>query len=277
MGQDAMIVGDRGRRLVRALVTVAVLAVLYGIASEVGSRHLPRRIWVGVHFVEDVELLPTYASLAEELVFLLRSGLLAQSLAVSTGRVLAGLATGAAVGVPLGFLMAEVRLARWAIEPWATFFRFTPALALLPLYVLWIGPGEGTKIALIATAVAIVMLEGAYAGARGVSPVHLDAGAALGASRALVFRRIVLPAALPAIVVSVRIAVGLAWVTIVVAELIAPEMPSLGYLLALSGAYPRVPAMAIGLATVGLAVFVSDVAVLAAYGRVTRWMRRRDG
>ena len=83
-----------------------------------------------------------------------------------------------------------------------------------------------------------------------------------------------LPAAFPSIFASVRIAAGLAWVTIVVAELIDARMPSLGYLLALAGAYPRVPQMLIGIATVGALVFVFDLAALLLHARATRWMER---
>jgi NitT/TauT family transport system permease protein len=260
----------------RATVSLLVLAVLYGIASEAGSAVLPRRMWLGPHYIENVELLPTYASLGEELVYLVRSGLLPRGAAASSARVLAGLVLGAAVGVPLGLAMARRPWLGHALAPWVVLVRFTPALALVPLAVLWLGTGEASKIVLIALAVAVVTREGAVAGVAGVARVHLDAAAALGAPRGLVLRRIVLPAALPHLLASVRIAVGLAWVTMVVAELIAPEMPSLGYLLALSGAYPRVPTIALGIATIGLLVLASDALTLVFYERATRWMRRRD-
>ncbi|TMA25493.1 MAG: ABC transporter permease subunit, partial [Deltaproteobacteria bacterium] len=90
----------------------------------------------------------------------------------------------------------------------------------------------------------------------------------------LAFRKVVLPLAFPAIFASLRIAVGLAWVTIVVAELIDARMPSLGYLLALSGAYPRVPTMLIALATVGALVLGCYALALALHARATSWMRR---
>jgi ABC-type nitrate/sulfonate/bicarbonate transport system permease component len=109
---------------------------------------------------------------------------------------------------------------------------------------------------------------------RGVPQVYLDAAASLGAGGWLRFRKIVLPAAFPSIFASVRIAAGLAWVTIVVAELIDARMPSLGYLLALAGAYPRVPTMLIGIATVGALVLVFDLLLLLLHARATRWMGR---
>jgi ABC-type nitrate/sulfonate/bicarbonate transport system permease component len=261
----------------RALLALGLLAFLYGVAAEVLAPYLPRRIWLATHYIEDVELLPTYRSLLEEVVFLLRSGILPASVAASASRVLAGLLLGAAVGVPVGLAMGRSQRLEALLDPWVTLFRFTPALALLPLYVGWFGLGEASRILLIATAVAVVTLLGAFQGARQVPRVYLEAARALGASPALTWRRVVLPAALPQIAAGVRIALGLAWLTVVAAELIAPRMPSLGYLLALAGAYPRVPTIVAGLAAMGAVVLLSDAVALALYGRATWWMRRRDG
>ena len=251
-----------------------VLAILYGIASEIGRDRLPNRIWMGSHYVENVQLLPTWRSLAEEGTFLVQSDILASSIAVSATRVLFGIVLGSLVGIAMGLATGWMTRLDSLADPWVTLFRFTPALALLPLYVVWFGYGETPKVLLIATSVAVVTLLGAHLGVRRVPRVYLDAAQSLGASASLVFRKVVLPLAFPAIFAAVRVAVGLAWVTIVVAELIDPRMPSLGYLLALSGAYPRVPAMLIGIATIGALVLVFDLLALLLNARVTRWMRR---
>ena len=193
---------------------------------------------------------------------------------MSAGRVLLGFAVGAAVGLLIGLLTGRAARLDALAGPWVTFFRFTPALALLPLYVVWFGHGETAKVLLIATNVAVVMMIGAHQGVRDAPRVYLDAAASLGAGGMLVFRKIVVPAALPHIVASARIAIGLAWVTIVVAELIDARMPSLGYLLTLAGAYPRVPTMLIAIATIGALVLGFDLLLLWFHGRATRWMRR---
>jgi ABC-type nitrate/sulfonate/bicarbonate transport system permease component len=250
----------------RAIVALLALAVLYGIAAWIGRGRLPERVWVGAHYVENVELLPTLRSLAEEGAFLVESNILAGSVAVSTRRVLAGLV--------LGLLTGWTARGESLVDPWLTLFRFTPALALLPLYVIWFGYGETSKVLLIATNVAVITLMGAHQGVRGVPRVYLDAAASLGAGRWLRFRKIVLPAAFPSVFASVRIAAGLAWVTIVVAEMVDPTMPSLGYLLALAGEYPRVPTMLLALATVGVLVLAFDMLALLLHARATRWMRR---
>ena len=261
-------------RLRRALVALLALIAICGIAAEIGRGRLPDRIWMGSHYVENVQLLPTFGALAEEGTFLLESRILAESIVASSRRVLIGVLLGAVIGILLGLGTGWAARFAYLADPWVTLFRFTPALALLPLYVAWFGYGETSKVLLIATGVAVVALLGAHQGVRGVPRAYLDAAASLGAGKRLVFRRIVLPLALPAILASLRIAIALAWVTIVVAELIDAKMPSLGYLLALSGAYPRVPQMLIALATLAALVLVFDFAVLLLHARATHWMKR---
>jgi ABC-type nitrate/sulfonate/bicarbonate transport system permease component len=261
-------------RVRRGAIGLVGLAVLYVLAAEIGHGRLPDRIWLGAHYVENVQLLPTWRSLVEEGTFLIESNILVDSIAVSTRRVVLGLLLGSIAGILLGLLTGAASRLDALADPWLTFFRFTPALALLPLYVIWFGYGESSKVLLIATNVAVITLLGAHQGVRGVPRVYLDAAAALGADRWLQFRKVILPAAFPAILTSIRVATGLAWVTIVVAELVNAQMPSLGYLLALAGAYPRVPNMMIGLATVGALVLAFDLVALLLHAWGTRWMER---
>ena len=272
-----MVAALRSVSLRRGLLGLLTLAALYGLTAQIASGRLPTTVYMAPHEIEGVELLPTYPSLAEEAVFLARSGILQSSIAVSAGRVLAGLLLGSAVGITLGIGMGWAARLEYVLEPWVVLLRFTPALALLPLYVLWFGLGEPSKVGLIATAVAIVTLQGAHLGVRGIPHVYLDVAAAMAAPRLLVLRRVVLPAALPQILASVRISVALAWVTVVVAELIKPTMPSLGYLVALAGAYPRVPTIVVALAAMAVLVLVSDGLMLGAYRWGTRWMRTQHG
>lgn len=264
----------RAARIRRAIIALAALTALYGIAAQIGQGRLPTRIWMGSHYVDNLKLLPTFSELGEEGAFLLESGILPDSVVASTRRVILGLLVGAIAGILLGLATGWAARLEYLADPWVTFFRFTPALALLPLFVVWFGYGETSKVLLIASSVAAITLLGAHQGVRGVPRVYLDAAAALGAGPALRFRKIVLPLAFASIFASVRVAVGLAWVTIVVAELIDARMPSLGYLLALSGAYPRVPTMMIAIATIGALVLLFDGVALLLHARATRWMRR---
>lgn len=259
----------------RAVLAFAVLAIVYGLTAQIGGQYLPRRVWWIAHHVDDVELLPTYASLVEETSFLIRSGVLPQGVVVSTGRVMTGLLIGVVIGMAGGLAMAWRSRVDDVLSPWVALARYTPALAVLPLYVLWFGTGEISKMLLVATAVSPVMLLGVYQAARSIPRVYLDTATLLGASGGMILRRVVLPGALPAMVASFRIAVGLAWATIVAAELVSPTIPSLGYLLAVAAAFPRVPTIVVGIATIGGLVLLSDAATLGIYRASSRWMPRR--
>src|SRR5260370_8250594 len=83
----------------RALIALGAIALLYGIAAEIGRWALPHRIWMDVHYIENVELLPPYRSLGEEMAFLLESWILPSTIAVSTGRVLCGFVLGPPTGI----------------------------------------------------------------------------------------------------------------------------------------------------------------------------------
>ena len=135
----------------RAVVSLLALAALYGVAAEIGQGRLPDRVWMGAHYVENVQLLPTWRSLYEEGTFLVESKILVSSIAVSTRRVAIGLILGSVAGILLGLLTGWATRLESLADPWVTFFRFTPALALLPLYVVWFGYGEASKVLLIAT------------------------------------------------------------------------------------------------------------------------------
>ena len=204
-----MVAALRPARLRRGLVGLLGLAALYGLAAQIASGRLPTTVYMAPHEIEGVELLPTYSSLAEEATFLVQAGILQSGVAVSTGRVLIGLLLGSAVGIALGLAMGWAAGLEYVLEPWVVLLRFTPALALLPLYVLWFGLGEVSKVGLIATSVAVVTLQGAYQGVRGIPRVYWDSAAALAAPRRLVVRRVILPAALPQILASLRIAIAL--------------------------------------------------------------------
>ena len=146
----------RARRIRRAVVALVALTALYGIAAEIGHGRLPTRLWMGSHYVDNVQLLPTFRSLGEEGAFLLESRILPDSVVASTRRVLLGLLVGSLAGILLGLATGLATRVEYLADPWVAFFRFTPALALLPLFVTWFGYGETSKVLLIAASVAVI-------------------------------------------------------------------------------------------------------------------------
>ena len=125
------------------------------------------------------------------------------------------------VGVPVGLLMGMSLTARSLLDPPIEITRPIPKLALLPLFIIWFGIGELSKIIVIIAALFPLMSISAMQAVRGVSVRKIQAAYALGASRWIVFRRVLLPASLPGIFTGIRVSIGVGVTMLVGAELIA--------------------------------------------------------
>ena len=168
-------------------------------------------------------LLPTPGEVATVGAALARDGSLARNLLVSASRIAAGFALAAAAALALGLAVALYTPARLAVEPVIELVRPIPPLAFLPMFLVWFGLGETSKVAFIAYTTFFPMFVGIAASLLRVDLMLLRATASLGATRGDLVRRVVLPAALPGIVVALRLGFGLAIFVIVGAEFIAAD------------------------------------------------------
>ena len=150
---------------------------------------------------------------------LVRSGELLLAIAQSLSRVFMGFAVASAIGVPLGLLMGSFGSVERNIDPLIESFRPIAAIAVLPLAILWLGTGTSAAVMIVAYAAFFPIVINTVAGAKGVNPTLLRAAATMGLPRLRVIRTVIVPAALPAIGVGLRIAMGVAWTAIVAAEL----------------------------------------------------------
>ena len=139
----------------------------------------------------------------------------------SLKRVLIGFAIGSVLAVPVGFLMGWYRTARVIIDPWIQFFRVIPPLAIIPLAIVTLGIDEKPKVFVIFLAAFLSAVVSTYQGVVSVDRTYINAARVLGASDATIFRRVIIPASTPFILVGFRIGLGSAWATVVAAELIA--------------------------------------------------------
>ena len=161
--------------------------------------------------------LPTHVVTAA--VDLLRSGELPLAILQSLWRVFAGFAVASAIAIPLGLLMGSSRTMERNVDPLVGSFRPIAAIAILPLAILWLGTGTAAAVMIVAYAAFFPIVINTVAGAKGVNPTLLRAAATMGLPRLRVIRTVVVPAALPAIGVGLRIGMGVAWTAIVAAEL----------------------------------------------------------
>lgn len=150
-----------------------------------------------------------------------RGTTLLQNIAATLGRLLAGFSAATLLGVPLGLWMGTTRAAHAAIDWIVQFMRPLPPLSYMILLILWLGTGDLSKATLLFLTAFPIIVAASAAGVRGVKIQRIQVARALGASRAAVFRHVILPSAAPMIMTGLQIALAAAFSTVVSAELLA--------------------------------------------------------
>jgi sulfonate transport system permease protein len=204
-------------------------------------------------------LVPPPSRVFAELVDLAKSGELLRHIAATLTRVLAGFGFGVAAGTILGAISGYWGLARRLLDPTIQALRAIPSLAWVPLFILWLGIFETSKIALIAIGVFFPVYLGVMGAILSVDRKIVEVGRAFRLSGPAMIRRILLPAVLPAYVVALRVGLGLGWMFVVAAELIGAS-EGLGYLL-LDGQQLGKPAQ-----------ILAAIVIFAILGKTTDWL-----
>lgn len=184
-------------------------------------------------------------------------GTLWASVVASSGRILAGWLSGVAVGIPLGIVMGYFRPVRQLFDPYIEFFRFVPPIAFVTLAVIWLGPGEASKVALIFYTTVFIVTLNVLAGTQAVSELRLRAAASLGAGAMTALRTVIVPSTVPYMVTGARIAMGNSFLTIVSAEIVAAD-EGLGALIWNARNYSRTEWVFVGIITLGALGFLFD-------------------
>ena len=196
--------------------------------------------------------------------------LLFEHLYMTLRRVFAGVVIGVVVGVLLGLLMGSVGWLRSVLEPWLTFLRALPPLAYFFLLVIWLGIDEAPKITLLALA-ALPPAAVATTAAVVAAPVGLqEAARALGGTRIQVIRDVVVPSALPETFTGIRLAVGMAYSSVVAAELFN-GIPGIGGLVKDASNYNNTPVVLVGIFAIGISGLMIDGLLRAAERRAVPW------
>jgi sulfonate transport system permease protein len=204
---------------------------------------------------------------------LLLDGQLVDAFLVSLGRVVVGFLIGAVIGSALGLAAG---LSRWGdrlVDPPVQMLRTLPHLGLVPLFILWFGIGEEPKLALVAAGVAFPLYLNLHAGIRQADPALLDAARVLGYTRFERIAHVVLPSAVPQALVGLRIALGTAWLSLIVGEQVNADA-GIGYLINNAREFLRTDVVVVGLLVYALLGLTTDALVRALERRVLRWRAR---
>jgi NitT/TauT family transport system permease protein len=184
--------------------------------------------WIVVH--NESPIFPTPWQVVTGTLELAEDGTLWEHIGASLYRVGIGFGAAMLVGIPLGLWMGWVAGAYRTFNPIFQMLRPISPIAWIPLAILWFGIGEASPIFLIFMASVFPLMLQTTAGVQTIDRRYLRAAANFGVSRGVLFRRVVIPAVLPEIIVGMRIGVGVAWLVVVAAEMIALRS-GLGYLI----------------------------------------------
>jgi NitT/TauT family transport system permease protein len=207
------------------------------------------------------DLFPGPAQVARGISELVRKGLLLRYVVASLFRVTWGFSLAALVGIPFGLFLGWFRPAYQAFNPLIQVLRPISPIAWIPLAILWFGVSDAAPIFLIFLASVFPVTVSASAAVQNLQPVYLRAARNFGLGRVQLFRRVILPATLPQILTGIRIALGVAWLVVVAAEMIAVNS-GLGYLIIdARNAGKRYDLVVAGMVVIGLIGLVLDLLV----------------
>ena len=211
-------------------------------------------------------MLPSPTAVVRAFLRVVKSGELVTNIGASLLRIFYANCAALALGVPLGLAMGLYKPVERLCDGLLSVIRPIPPLAWVPLSILWLGIGTLSVVFITFLAAFFAVLINTMAGARGVDKQLVRAAQSLGASRKRLMMGVILPSVAPSIFTGFRIAIGVSWMSIVAAELIAAPS-GLGYMIMYYREVLRTDAIIVGMLTIGLIGLAMD------FG--TRWLERR--
>lgn len=249
-------VGTGTLAVLRGLTGVVLLAAIWELAPRLGL--------VNAYFV------PPLSQVLQAWWDLLQSGELVRHLQASVVRSASGFGLALAIAIPLGGAIAWYRPVREVLTPPLELFRNTAALALLPVFVLILGIGETSKVAIVTYACFFPVLLNTISGVSNVDPQLLRSARILGLSPVITFRKVVFPAALPTIFTGIRIAGAAAVLVLIAAEMIGATA-GLGYYINYAQNNFLIPQMYAAILTTSALGLAVNYGLVALERRLSRW------
>jgi NitT/TauT family transport system permease protein/taurine transport system permease protein len=195
---------------------------------------------------------------------------LQEDLLFSVYRVVVGFVGAVVGGVLIGLLMARSRVVHQVIDPYLQFGRPVPPLAYIPLFVVWFGIGELPKVLLILVGTIPIIIINTIAGVRNIPRERYEVAQSLGASRRQIFTRVVLRSALPEVFTGMKVGIGIAWSTLVAAELIASNV-GLGWLVEQAANQLQTAIVIAGIIVIGVLGYGMELCIRALEAIVVPW------
>lgn len=232
------------------------LLILWQLASQWG--------WLSTR------ILPAPFDVLKAATQLALSGDLWLHVKISTGRALSGFAIGGGLGLLLGLLTGSFRFAEALLDSTLQMVRNIPPLALIPLVILWFGIDEGAKLFLVALGVFFPVYLNTFHGIRSVDPALIEMAKSYGVRGFGLYKEVILPGALPSILVGIRFSLGLMWVLLIVAETISAQA-GIGYMTMNAREFLQTDIVLVGILMYALLGKLADVLSKSLEQRLLRW------
>jgi NitT/TauT family transport system permease protein len=232
-------------------------------------------LWYAIRWsgLVNLALIPAPHKIAERFVdLLLHHGLLIDVFA-STRRVFLGVILGIAAAVPIGFLLGWYRSARTFADPMVNFFRALPPIALIPLVIVYFGVDEMAKLVILFYAAFFSGVIVMYEGVSQITPLYIRVAQTLGANQSEIFTKVIVPLTVPHILTALRVALGVAWATLVASELIAAQR-GLGAMIQNASTYFLLDVIYVGIICIGCIALVMDLILRRISARLLKWQDR---
>ncbi|WP_280248619.1 ABC transporter permease [Nocardia abscessus] len=249
-------------RVFKPTVVIALFLLLWQLAPTLG-------------LVDEV-FLPPFSVVAQAFADLVASGEMWTHLSASLNRSLVGYALALVAGIPVGIAIAWYKPVADFLNPILELFRNTAALALLPVFLLILGIGETSKVAIVVYASFFPILLNTITGVRTVDPLLVKSAASLGFSPLRLFQKVILPAALPSVFTGLRMAAASSILVLLAAEMFGARA-GLGYLITAAQQNFAIPNMYAGILAISLLGLGFNGLLVALERRLSRWRAPANG
>ena len=249
-----------GSSVLISVATVAALLLLWFAATNLG--------WIKPLFLPSPQAV--FRQFHEYLTGAANDKPLLEHFLASMLRVFSAFLLACVTAIPVGIAMGVSRIARGIFDPPIEFYRPLPPLSYLPLVIIWFGIDELPKVILIFLACFAPLALSARHGMRAASQEQIHAAYSMGAGRWQVIRHVILPAAMPEILVGMRIAIGFGWTTLVAAEMVAANV-GLGQMVLNASNFLRTDIVVMGIVVIGVVAYLFDLLMRWAERRLVPW------
>ncbi|RNB87235.1 ABC transporter permease [Brevibacillus fluminis] len=232
--------------------------------------------WIGVMQLLPPQMLPTPLAIAGTFVDLSINGILLDNLSISVYRAAIGFAIGGGLGLLTGMLVGFYRKTEYTLDPTLQMIRTVPHLAIMPLFILWFGFGEFSKVLLIAKGAFFPLYLNTFLGIRAVDSKLFEVSRVLEFSKFNQVTKVILPAAMPNILLGVRLSLGMAWLSLIVAELMGANA-GVGYMISDARQFAQTDVVFVGIVIFAVVGKLTDSLVRKLEDRLLRWRDNYNG